>query len=140
MHCNTLCCTVLYCTVLCCVVLCCAVLYCTVLHCTALHCTALHYIVLHCGTALHCTALHYTDQLTVSLTSIVPCRGLCTLAMYMYTCTINGGDLSAVYLVYGWKVKGETIHLHLTINPKSTCFRSAIISFPKQDDVLCYFF
>ena len=44
---------------------------------------------------------------------------------------MNGGDLSAVYLVYGWKVKGETIHLHLTINPKSTCSRSAIIFFQK---------
>ena len=42
----------------------------------------------------------------------------------MYTRTINGGDLSAVTLdiVYGWKVKWETIHLHLIINPKKYMF------------------
>ena len=33
--------------------------------------------------------------------------GVCTPAVYMYTYTINGGDLSAVDIVYGWKVKGE---------------------------------
>ena len=58
----------------------------------------------------------------------------------MYTCTINGGDLSAVDIVYGWKVEGETIHLHLIINPKSTCSCSAISFFPNQDGVVCYFF
>ena len=35
--------------------------------------------------------------------------GVCTPAVYMYTCTINGGDLSAVDIVYGWKVKRKTI-------------------------------
>ena len=44
---------------------------------------------------------------SVSLTSIVPCRGTCTPAVYMYTCTINGGDLSAVDIVHGWKVMGK---------------------------------
>ena len=58
----------------------------------------------------------------------------------MYTCTINGGDLSVVDIVYGWKVKGETIHLHLIINLKSTCSCSAISFFLNQDGVVCYFF
>ena len=31
--------------------------------------------------------------------------GVCTPAVYMYTCTINGGDLSAVDILYGWKVE-----------------------------------
>ena len=31
--------------------------------------------------------------------------GVCTHAVYMYTCTINGGDLSAVDIVYGWKAE-----------------------------------
>ena len=66
--------------------------------------------------------------------------GVCTPAVYMYTCTINGGDLSAVDIVYGWKVKGENVHLHLIINPKSTCSCSAIGFFPNQDGVVCYFF
>ena len=52
--------------------------------------------------------------------------GVCTPGVYMYTCTINGGELSVVDIVYEWKVKGETIHLHLIINPKSTCSCSAI--------------
>ena len=58
----------------------------------------------------------------------------------MYTWTINRGDLSAVDIVYRWKVKGETIHLHLIINPKSTCSCSAISFFPNQDGVVWYFF
>ena len=61
---------------------------------------------------------------------------VCTPAVYMY----NGVDLSAVDIVYGWKVKGETIHLHLIINPKSTCSCSAISFFPNQDGVVGYFF
>ena len=65
---------------------------------------------------------------------------VCAPAVYMYTCTINGGDLSAVDVVYGWKVKGEIIHLHLIINPKSTCSCSAISFFPNQDGVVWYFF
>ena len=32
--------------------------------------------------------------------------GVCTPAVYVDTCTFNGGDLSAVDIVYGWKVKG----------------------------------
>ena len=66
--------------------------------------------------------------------------GVCTPAVHMYTCTINGGDLSAVNIVNGWKVKGETIHLHLIINIKSTCSCSAISFFPNQDGVVWYFF
>ena len=46
---------------------------------------------------------------------------------------------SAVDIVYGWKVKGGTIHLHLIINPKSPCSCSAISFFPNQDGVVCYF-
>ena len=57
--------------------------------------------------------------MTVTGTGLQYRIGVCTPAVYMYTCTINGGDLSAVDIVYGWKVKGETIHLHLIINPKS---------------------
>ena len=66
--------------------------------------------------------------------------GVCTPAVYMYTCTINGGDFSAVDIVYWWKMKREIIHLHLIINPKSTCSCSAISFFPNQDGVVCYFF
>ena len=47
--------------------------------------------------------------------------GVCTPAGYMYTCTINGGDLSAVDIVYGCKVKAmfflgsNTINQNLSI-------------------------
>ena len=43
--------------------------------------------------------------------------GVCTPAVYMYTCTINGGDLSAVDIVYGWKVETMFFLGSNTINP-----------------------
>ena len=43
--------------------------------------------------------------------------GVCTPAVYMYTCTINGGDLSAVDIVYGWKVEAMFFLGSNTINP-----------------------
>ena len=42
---------------------------------------------------------------------------VCTPAVYMYTCTINGGDLSAVDIVYGWKVEAMFFLGSYTINP-----------------------
>ena len=53
----------------------------------------------------------------VLLASIVACRGVCTPAVYMYTCTVNGDDLSAVDLVYGWKVKAMFFQGSSTISP-----------------------
>ena len=85
----------------------------------------------------HTIAVQITGP-SILLTNIVLYRAVCTPAVYMYTYTINGGDLFAVDLVYGGKVKGETIHLHFIINPKSTCFCSAITFFTKQDKVVCY--
>ena len=38
-------------------------------------------------------------------------------AVYMYTCTINKGGLSAIDLVYGWKVKAMFSLGSNTINP-----------------------
>ena len=43
--------------------------------------------------------------------------GVCTPAVYMYTWTINGGDLSAVDIVYGWKVEAMYFLGSDTINP-----------------------
>ena len=43
--------------------------------------------------------------------------GVCTPAVYMYTCTINGGDLSAVDIVYGWKVEAMFFLGSNAINP-----------------------
>ena len=38
-------------------------------------------------------------------------------AVYMYMCTINGGDLSVVDIVYGWKVEAMFFLGSNTINP-----------------------
>ena len=43
--------------------------------------------------------------------------GVCTPAAYMYMCTISGGDLSAVDIVYGWKVEAMFFLGSNTINP-----------------------
>ena len=46
--------------------------------------------------------------------------GVCKHAVYMYTCAINWGGLSAVDIAYGWKVKAMFFLGSNTINPISS--------------------
>ena len=68
--------------------------------------------------------------------------GVCTPAVYRYTCTINGGDLSAVDIVYAIWVEGEGGNYPFTPHYKSKKYMFLLGDqfFPNQDGVVCYYF
>ena len=74
-----------------------------------------HLIVYYSGgQMLAALAQNYTSLRPLGLQYRI---GVCRPAVYMYTCTINGGDLSAVDIVYGWKVEAMFFLGSNTINP-----------------------